>query len=563
MTYKTILRGPLVLLLAALVLSAGARAQDCDFEFEDVCVELPNGIPTPGRALSVVVTVSGPVPGDGRLFYRPTGGGSYAEIVPAQAGNRYSVSVPAEAVTVRGLDVYGSYLSADGEEFFYPEENPVEDPIHVPVYIGSFTIPVELQAREYRMISVAANVGTASVVDVLEDDFGVQDVARWRLIRWNPATNSYDELPNVTNSFSDGAAFWIITADGGTFDIDVSESTNPDSLPAITLAPGLNQIGNPYAFPVAWDAVRGARAIGSLLEFVPENNSYREATTLEPWTGYFVENFEGTAVSLAVPDQESVGGAAQGPETSYAVRVEARAGEYVDSNNVVGFAAAATPGHDRLDLGEPPPIGAHVGVSVVEQGRRAMRSLKPPSADGAMWDLEVTATAGLLDDGPRQVSLTLREEDVRPAGFDLYVIDRDRGTAVALTDGALDLTLSAEQPVRRLRLIAGTEAFASAESEGAPLSPTAFALAPGYPNPFAAQTTISYQLEERGAATLEVFDLLGRRVRVLAEGEQSAGSHTIAWDGRDAAGRPVANGVYLVRLRTGDASATRRVSVLR
>jgi hypothetical protein len=123
--------------------------------------------------------------------------------------------------------------------------------------------------------------------------------------------------------------------------------------------------------------------------------------------------------------------------------------------------------------------------------------------------------------------------------------------------------LNEDRPVRHFRLIAGTEAFAQSESEGAPLSPTAFALAPGYPNPFAAQTTLRYQLDARGTATLEVFDLLGRRVRVLTDGEQTAGAHTATWDGRDAAGRRVANGVYLVRLRSADASATRRVSVLR
>ena len=554
--------------LAAVVLSTGARAQNCDFETEDVCVELPNGIPVPGRELRVEVTVSGPVPGEGQLFYRPTGTGidEYTPIIPQLEGNRYSVSIPAEAVTVRGLDLYGTYISEDGEPFSYPEVNPAGDPIHVSTYIGSFTAPIDLPARTYRMISAAADLGPTPVENVLQDDFGAPSIERWRLVRFNPLlgeNGEYEEFPNGTNSFRDGAAFWIITADGGTFDIDVAESTNPDSLPAIALAPGLNQIGNPYAFSVAWDAVRGEGDIGPLLEYVPETDDYRETTTLEPWTGYFVENFSGTAVRLAVPDRESNGGAVRRPETSYAVHIEARAGEHADLNNVVGFAEAATAEHDRLDLGEPPPIGAHVRVSVVEQGRRAMRSLKPLSAEGATWDLDVTASPGVLADGPRDVSLSLREMGVRPAGFELFVIDRDRGTAVALADGIVDVTLSADRPVRHLRLIAGTEVFAQSESEGAPLSPTTFALAPTYPNPFAAQTTIRYRLESRGTATLEVFDLLGRRVRVLADGDQGAGSHNVDWDGRDAAGRLVANGVYLVRLRTGDASATRRVSVLR
>lgn len=579
---KIMLRSSLAA-LAALVLSTGAQAQECLLEdvIDDrvVCVELPNGIPAPGRELRVEVTVDGPVLGEGSVFYRPTGTDStqYVRVVPRLEGNRYSAAIPGEAVTIRGLDLWGTYTSEDGEEFTYPEggrDVASRDPAHVTTFIGSFTSPVELSARTYRMISVAADVGASSVADVLEDDLGAPNVARWRLLRWNPASASYDEFPSGTDSFRDGAAFWIITADGGTFDIDASESTNPgngdQSLPpGIALEPGANQIGNPYAFPVAWDDVLEESgldegSVGRPMAF-DGISPYVPVDVLEPWTGYFVENNTGQALSLTVPDREA--GLAEAPvrddEPTFAVRVSAASGAYRDTLNVMGFAPEAQPGRDRFDLAEMPPIGEHLRVTVVDGRAEWMRSIKPLSTDGAAWDLDVTATPGLLDDGPREVSLSLLEMGVRPVGFELFVIDRDRGTAVALVDGTIDVTLSADQPVRHLRLIAGTEAFAQSESEGAPLSPTTFALAPTYPNPFASQTTIRYRLESRGTATLEVFDLLGRRVRVLADGGRGAGPHTAEWDGRDAAGRLVANGVYLVRLRTGDASATRRVSVLR
>ena len=230
---------------------------------------------------------------------------------------------------------------------------------------------------------------------------------------------------------------------------------------------------------------------------------------------------------------------------------------------MVGFAPNATAGRDRLDLGEPPPIGDYIRVSVMENGERWMRSIKPMRADGELWDVEVTASEELLDAGTQRVVVSLNEEGVRPDGFELYVIDRDRGTAVERTGNTFEVTLTRDAPVRRLRLIAGTEAFARTGSEGAPLEFTGFALDASYPNPFAEQTTISYRLDARGPATLEVFDLLGRRVRVLAEGDHSAGQHSVEWDARDAAGQTVSNGLYLVRLRAGDASATRRASVLR
>jgi hypothetical protein len=566
--------GCALVLVAALAFASAAQAQDCDFstidyefEFEGLIVQLPNGVPTPGRDICIGVNVDVDVEGEGTIFFRPTGStGEYMSERVQEIDGAYRVEIDGSFVTIRGLDVYGVGTLADtGETYTFPEDDPAENPIRVPVFIGRYEAPVALPASEYAMITVGANVSPATIEDVLDDDFGRPEDARWRVARWAPTLGRYEQLSELDRPIEPGEAFWFIAADGGTFDIDIAESTNPDSLAPIVLPPGFNQIGTPYAFRVAWDDVLAASGLNASQVSLPMEHvggsDYRPVNVLEPWRGYFVENLTGGPLTLTVPALEALGGGAvRAPEASYAVRVEARSGDYADLNNIVGF---ASPEQDRLALREPPPVGGHLRVSVVEADERWMWSLQPERTDGAFWDLEVAATEDLLGDGPRRVTLSLDELGTRPAAFGLYVIDRDRGTALVHTNGTVEVELSREAPVRRLRLIAGTEAFARTGSEGAPLQPTTFALDPGYPNPFAAQTTIGYRLDARGPATLEVFDLLGRRVRVLMDGEQLAGPHTATWDGRDGAGRPVASGVYLVRLRTGDASATRRVSVLR
>jgi flagellar hook assembly protein FlgD len=63
---------------------------------------------------------------------------------------------------------------------------------------------------------------------------------------------------------------------------------------------------------------------------------------------------------------------------------------------------------------------------------------------------------------------------------------------------------------------------------------------------------------------LAVFDLRGRRVRNLLDGELvPAGDHDIDWDGRSADGRSAASGVYLVRVSTPAGAASTRVSLIR
>jgi Cu/Zn superoxide dismutase len=90
-----------------------------------------------------------------------------------------------------------------------------------------------------------------------------------------------------------------------------------------------------------------------------------------------------------------------------------------------------------------------------------------------------------------------------------------------------------------------------------------FRLARNFPNPFGTGTTIRFSLTEEMPVRLVLYDAQGRRVRTLHHGTLPAGSHPVAWDGRDDAGRPVASGVYHYVLETPDGTASQRLTVVR
>ena len=94
----------------------------------------------------------------------------------------------------------------------------------------------------------------------------------------------------------------------------------------------------------------------------------------------------------------------------------------------------------------------------------------------------------------------------------------------------------------------------------APLQPW---LAPGYPNPFNAATAIRFQTAQAGRVQLEVYDLLGQRVRVLADQDLPAGQHLLLWDGRNEGGHAAATGVYFCRLHTADQFFSQRLLLLK
>ena len=83
--------------------------------------------------------------------------------------------------------------------------------------------------------------------------------------------------------------------------------------------------------------------------------------------------------------------------------------------------------------------------------------------------------------------------------------------------------------------------------------PTSLALRQNAPNPFSGGTTVRYDIPRDGlTAKIEIFDVSGRRVRVLVDGPQSAGAKSVAWDGRDERGLNVASGVYYCRMAAAD-----------
>jgi len=81
-----------------------------------------------------------------------------------------------------------------------------------------------------------------------------------------------------------------------------------------------------------------------------------------------------------------------------------------------------------------------------------------------------------------------------------------------------------------------------------PTLPSAFALHQNYPNPFNAGTVIEFDLPRMVDVRLDIFDILGRRIRRLTDGRLSAGRHRLTWDGTDDSRADAPSGVYFYRL---------------
>ena len=109
-------------------------------------------------------------------------------------------------------------------------------------------------------------------------------------------------------------------------------------------------------------------------------------------------------------------------------------------------------------------------------------------------------------------------------------------------------------------LILSTEGIAFEVTDNIP---TRYSLSQNYPNPFNPMTTIEYGLPEQSHATIEVFNVLGQRVRTLVSTIQPAGRHRVVWDGKDHQGKDVGSGIYFYRLQAGAFSESKKMVILK
>ncbi len=89
------------------------------------------------------------------------------------------------------------------------------------------------------------------------------------------------------------------------------------------------------------------------------------------------------------------------------------------------------------------------------------------------------------------------------------------------------------------------------------------ALLPVFPNPLKGSTRIHYSLPNETDVTLKVYNILGQEVRTLVDEYQKSGIHSISFDTKDSRGNALPQGVYFYRLKVGNNSLTRKMTLIR
>lgn len=181
----------------------------------------------------------------------------------------------------------------------------------------------------------------------------------------------------------------------------------------------------------------------------------------------------------------------------------------------------------------------------------------------AIHQIQIGLNPGLPQDcaydGQASASGSAVLQLLAPEESGTYDLIFDRGGWFSCADALDDWWFGHDAPEQVMGTVTVTGTSTAADTQ-----PASLRLHSNVPNPFNPQTTIAFDIPKPALVSLRVFDLFGRLVRVLVDGEVvNEGRNERMWNGRDENGMKVAAGVYFYRLDAGEYSETKRMALVK
>ncbi len=504
------------------------------------------------------------------LYYRQGGEPGFESETMTVDGNLYAGTIPEAEVTSRGLEYFIIATDLAGRESRIPEEGIIGVRVEVENIVKPNAQPGGSEQNAYRLISLPLDVHNQNASSVLEPVLGTYNPSQWRLFELGP-DQSYTEFPN-TSPMSPGNAFWLIVRESG-IHIETGEglSNLTDSNFNIPLQEGWTLIGNPFNFSFSLDNIETSD--GQPLDIRSFTGSWSTQTSpLQPFTGYAVFSETETEMifdpdhspGAAKPVQKMVAPSIIDEESMWGIQIIAESGDARDHDNYALVHPEASEEWDIYDRPNPPVIGEYVMVYFPhpeweKTATTYSTDARPHLIDGERWEFKVKSNTN------EEVSVLFDKLETVPPEFSVQLLDPSRNSVLDLRiDNSYRIADKTDEHPHRLVLLVGDDAYIEEHLAEYKKVPEEFSLAQNYPNPFNPSTTIQFGLPRAERLSLVVYDLLGREVITLIDGEQyEAGYHSIEWDGRNRLGNEISSGTYIYQIRAGEHVRTKRMIYLK
>ena len=401
--------------------------------------------------------------------------------------------------------------------------------------------------------------------------------------RWGP--DGYYDVK--IDSMIPGAAYWVFNTKIINVDLENFSEVAADTSFHLAIRAGWNMIGNPWSWDIDWQR----------LQLIPASNpdvriTYEQAVNSQLISGdktyyssqksnigYDVEKDnimrkgrgywlfskkKGTLVMDPQPSQPEQTGALEKnnnnpglPGMDKIVHITLTDGPYVDGNNYFGVC-------DKLDnypyfyrhTQEPPAVFESPRLYAVKNGQKLTANLLERNEMDSLlvWDLQME-NANKKDKTVLSWNSPSDDNDIY---YYLYHLESGTWFNMAEMDS---FKIKSPQAREHFKLYATTD-----ENFRPRILPVKFSLGQNYPNPFNPETQIRLTVPffaDGVKATLDVYDVLGRKIKNLINKPLKSGEIKVRWDGRNGIGQRVASGVYFYRFHAGKYMASKKMVLIR
>ncbi len=462
-------------------------------------------------------------------------------------GENYTFTIPGTVVKEMGVTYYfylknGVGLTNYSSDYFTA----------VQVTGNGLTIPFTgfgTDQTKYRIVSIPVLPTIATADAVFGDDLGPYDKKSWRLFRYQGSTT---EL-NGKSTLVVGNGYWLIASKS------VALDTGPGTTSTVavfdpfklTFSPGWNQIGNPYPYDVKWQEIliwNGSPA--GITKLRTYNGNWADGAELEKFSGGFVFN-GGSTVTLEIPTikDPSINGRVNSSPiaevknpidgTDWSINLSLEQGGLTNTFGGVGMNSTAAEGYDRFDDFNLPRFTDFVEMNHLgkELHRYSYSKDVVPYQENHTWDFSIESNLkesvtmkwdnSFFGDNSKQ--LVLWDVSLQ-RGFDMRKINHYIFNAAS--SGHFKVFYGEANYIKEKTVV---EQLVFHEV---------------FPNPASDKVIISFSVPSEERVTIEVVDLLGRKVATIADGNFKTGYHEVQWNTQDHSGNAVTNGIYITQIKS-------------
>lgn len=377
---------------------------------------------------------------------------------------------------------------------------------------------------------------------------------------------------NVRKTLSNTGSIVTSTNERSDFPVGTMTDYRPAALTFKNTQFGIPTVPNGVSFTVAHTNTKPEGIVG-----LPIANGIAAGVDIARYPKfYWTINTSASLGSTVFNLELTAAGYGSNPATDFDdvanVRIIRRNGSITDVTNQWLLQGAAS-SYDNYVLGGVPTVvninatgGLIPGGAIYTYGLKSTMTIANPIANVNLTDAATTFTRNLTNPAlftGAQGAITYSVAIGNPAVATVAIANNIL-TVTRKVSGATSVTVTGTDGFDGSRISHTFQLSVVSDVEEPGVVPTEFTLSQNFPNPFNPSTTIRFALPKEAPVTLEIYNILGMKIRTLISGQSmNAAFHTVVWDGKDDAGVGVPSGMYLYRIHADKFQASKKMTLLK